>query len=95
MVFVRSIVCRTDFQMLNIVLDRVQYSGERLAKIAQEATKKTSIVSVEDRMGLINDTVALAMASLTKTSDALELIKNFSWEKQRLFCFSFPFESLI
>ena len=62
--------------------DRVLYTRERLMKIAVEATRRGSIFSVEDRMGLISDELACAKAGLTKITDALELIHLFKDEKE-------------
>ncbi|KAH9942750.1 peptidase family M1-domain-containing protein [Amylocystis lapponica] len=54
---------------------RVLYTPERLAKIATEAAKTPSPFSVEDRMGLTNDTLELSRAGFTDVSNALSLIE--------------------
>ncbi|KAJ7741960.1 leucyl aminopeptidase [Mycena maculata] len=54
---------------------RVLYSPDRLKAIGVEAAKETStIFSVADRVGLINDATALAKADLMNISDTLTLI---------------------
>ncbi|KIY68739.1 leucyl aminopeptidase [Cylindrobasidium torrendii FP15055 ss-10] len=63
---------------------RVLYTPERLEKIAAEAAKPDSLFSVEDRMGLLNDSMALSKAGLQKLSSALTLIDNFRSEKEFL-----------
>lgn len=62
--------------------DRVLYSSERLAKIAEEAAKTDSVLSLEDRMGLIMDAPSLAKAGFTKTSSTLTLIDKFRNETE-------------
>lgn len=47
-----------------------------------EAAKETSAFSVADRVGLINDAIALAKANLLKMSDALSLIYALRSEKE-------------
>ncbi|TCD67017.1 Aminopeptidase 2 mitochondrial [Steccherinum ochraceum] len=53
---------------------RVLYANDRLEKIADEAAKKASVFSLEDRIGLLNDAPALAKAGCIKTSGVLSLI---------------------
>jgi len=65
---------------------RVLYPEDRINKIAEAATQKHPIVTLEDRIGLVGDTVALAQAGLAKTSSSLSLIKSFSWEENYLGC---------
>jgi len=62
--------------------DRVLYTPERLAKIAQEAAKDNSIFSLEDRMGLVYDAMALSRAGLAKLSSALTLVDLWKNEKE-------------
>lgn len=62
--------------------DRVLYSSERLAKIAEEAARTDSVLSLEDRMGLIMDAPSLAKAGFTKTSSTLNLIDKFRNETE-------------
>ena len=49
---------------------RVSYTPERLSKIAEEP----SLLSVEDRIGLVSDAMTLAKAGYAKTSGALSLV---------------------
>lgn len=53
---------------------RVLYSPERLAKIAAEAAKNNSCFSLNDRIGLVYDAMALAKAGFAKVSSALTLM---------------------
>jgi hypothetical protein len=62
--------------------DRVLYPEDRIKKIAEAAMQKHPIVSLEDRIALVNDTTALAQAGLAKTSSSLSLIKGFAWEQK-------------
>jgi aminopeptidase 2 len=55
-------------------LDRVLYERKTLAKIAEEAAKEDTIFSLNDRMGLVYDIVALSSAGLAKVSSALTLL---------------------
>ncbi|KAF9562157.1 leucyl aminopeptidase [Agrocybe pediades] len=61
---------------------RVLYTPERLASIAQEAAKDNSIFTLEDRMGLVYDSMALARAGLAKVSSALTLVDLWKNEKE-------------
>jgi len=63
---------------------RVIYPGEKLAQIAREAVKENSVLSLEDRMGLVMDGIALAKAGLMKTSNALTLIDTFRDEPENV-----------
>ena len=59
------------------------YTPERLAAIAKEAAKpEDSLFTFEDRIGLINDSPALAKAGLVQLSSALTLIDNFRNETE-------------
>ena len=62
--------------------DRVLYTPERLAKIATEAAKEDSIFSLNDRIGLVHDAMALAQAGLAKVSSALNLVDVLRNEKE-------------
>lgn len=63
--------------------DRVLYTPERLATIAKEAAKpQGSLYTFEDRIGLINDSPALAKAGLVQLSSTLTLIDNFRNETE-------------
>ncbi|KAH8102859.1 leucyl aminopeptidase [Cristinia sonorae] len=53
---------------------RVLYTSEQLIKLAQEAGKPNSVLSLEDRMGLVLDASALAKARLAQTNSVLALI---------------------
>lgn len=53
--------------------DRVSYSPERLLAIANEAVKENSPFSVEDRIGLIYDSIALARAGYSDISGVLAI----------------------
>ncbi|KAH8102858.1 peptidase family M1-domain-containing protein [Cristinia sonorae] len=61
---------------------RVLYSDERLVKLAYEAVKHKSVLSLEDRMGLVLDAPAIAKAGLIQTSSALALIDAFRNETE-------------
>ncbi|KAJ7738474.1 leucyl aminopeptidase [Mycena maculata] len=63
---------------------RVLYTPERLAKIAAEASKENSILTLEDRMGILYDVTALSKAGLAKLSDTLTVIDIWSKEKEYL-----------
>lgn len=59
------------------------YTPERLSAIAKEAGKpKDSLFTFEDRIGLINDSPALAKAGLVQLSSTLTLIDNFRDETE-------------
>ncbi|KAJ7290031.1 leucyl aminopeptidase [Mycena rebaudengoi] len=59
---------------------RVLYTSERLNKLAIAATKQ----SVGDRVGIMNDAMALATANLAKLSSALTLIEGLIGETEYL-----------
>lgn len=63
---------------------RVLYTPERLSKIAGEAAQVDSPFSVDDRMGLVYDAMALSKAGLSKLSSALTLIDKLRNEKEFL-----------
>lgn len=62
--------------------DRVLYSPDRLKAIGVEAAKETSAFSLQDRVGLIHDAIALAKGDLMKISNALDLVHAFRSEKE-------------
>lgn len=62
-------------------LDRVLYTRERLSLIATEAAKEDSIFTLEDRIGLVHDAVALSKAGLLRLSSSLDLIAKLKNEK--------------
>ncbi|KAI0792895.1 hypothetical protein C8Q75DRAFT_751852 [Abortiporus biennis] len=63
---------------------RVLYPSERLAAIAKQATEPNSPFSLEDRIGLVIDSPALAKAGFSSTSSTLTLIDTFRNEKEFL-----------
>ncbi|KAJ7582802.1 leucyl aminopeptidase [Mycena floridula] len=63
---------------------RVLYTPERLTKIATEAAKENSYISLDDRLGLVTDSLALSKAGLAKLSSALDLIDILRNEKEYL-----------
>ncbi|KAF5386636.1 hypothetical protein D9615_001831 [Tricholomella constricta] len=63
---------------------RVLYTPERLSKIAEEAAKDDSIFSLNDRIGLVHDSMALSKAGLAKLSSALTLVDGLKNEKEYL-----------
>ncbi|KDR73449.1 hypothetical protein GALMADRAFT_71758 [Galerina marginata CBS 339.88] len=63
---------------------RVLYTPERLTQIAAEAAKEHSAFSLEDRMGLVYDTMSLSRAGLAKLSSALTLVELLKNEKEYL-----------
>jgi len=62
----------------------VLYTPERLTKIAKEAAKPEgeSIFSLNDRIGLVHDAMALSKAGLAKLSSALTLVDVLRGEKE-------------
>lgn len=73
--------CRVSFFC---TLDRVLYTPERVAKIATEAAKPdgTSVFSLNDRIGLVHDAIALSKAGLAKLSSALTLLDGLKGETE-------------
>lgn len=68
--------------LIDSSVDRVLYTVERLEKIAQEAAKEDSILSLNDRLVLMNDSVALAKAGLSPISGSFTLIQGFKNEEE-------------
>lgn len=64
-------------------VDRVLYAPERLVTIAKEAVKEDSVFSLEDRIGLVYDAVALARAGYLDVSAVLSLLDVFRNEEER------------
>ena len=62
--------------------DRVLYSPDVTAKISAEAAKPDSIFSLNDRIGLVLDSVALAKAGFSDTSSMFTLIDGLRAEKE-------------
>lgn len=76
--------------LIRFFSDRVLYTPERLISIAKEAAKENSVFSLEDRIGLVHDALALARAGYLDVSAALSLYDVFRNEKERVSC-SCPF----
>lgn len=68
------------------------YEDAHLSKIAAEVAKPDSAFTVEDRMGLVNDALALSKAALMKLSNALTLIDALRYEQE---CKYYPNLSII
>lgn len=66
------------------MLDRVLYTPERLSKLGDEASKKNSALSLNDRIGLVQDAFVLAKSGYGPTSGALNLISKLSAETENL-----------
>ena len=62
--------------------DRVLYSPDVTAKISAEAAKPDSIFSLNDRIGLVLDSVALAKAGFSETSSMFTLIDGLRAEEE-------------
>ena len=60
---------------------RVCYSPDLFSRLA-DAMRCGEIIDPKDRIGLIDDTVALARAGLYKTSAVLELLKTYQGERE-------------
>jgi hypothetical protein len=66
-----------------IPLDRVLYTPERLAKIADEAAKKDgSAFGLNDRLGLVYDALALSKAGFAEVSSALTMVEKLKNETE-------------
>jgi len=63
---------------------RVNYTPERLAKLGEEASKPDGHLTLNDRMGLVQDATVLAKAGYGKTSGALTLMSKMASEKESL-----------
>lgn len=61
---------------------RTLYSPDRLVAIAKEAARENSVFGLEDRLGLVQDAVALAKAGYMPVSSALQLFDVFRNEKE-------------
>jgi hypothetical protein len=59
-----------------------------MVKVSAEAAKSESIFSLNDRIGLVLDSVALAKAGFSDTSSMLTLINSLRGEKE---CLSLDF----
>ena len=63
-------------------LDRVGYTPDRLKHLGTWAAQENSIFSLDDRMGLVSDAIALAKAGTGKTSSAFDLVETLRNEKE-------------
>ncbi|KAF8061516.1 leucyl aminopeptidase [Lyophyllum atratum] len=63
---------------------RVLYTPERLLEIAKEAAKDDSVITLNDRIGLVHDAMALSKAGLAKLSSSLTLLDTLKHEKEYL-----------
>ncbi|KAI0693908.1 leucyl aminopeptidase [Cytidiella melzeri] len=63
---------------------RVLYTPERLVTIGNEAAIEDSLLSLEDRIGLVYDALALSRAGYMELSSALSLYEAFRDEKEYL-----------
>ncbi|KAK2460553.1 hypothetical protein APHAL10511_007023 [Amanita phalloides] len=63
---------------------RVLYTPERLGKIAEEVARENSVFSLNDRLGLVHDAMALSKAGLMQLSGALNLVSKLKHEKEYL-----------
>lgn len=70
--------------LIYIALDRVLYTPEHVGKIAVEAAKPAgaSAFSLDDRIGLVHDAMALSKAGLAKLSSALTLVDALKGETE-------------
>ena len=69
-------------ELNDFALDRVLYTSERLMQIAQEAMKENSAFTLEDRIGLVNDALALSKAGYLNVSSILSLYDVLRREKE-------------
>ncbi|ORY74296.1 hypothetical protein BCR35DRAFT_281272 [Leucosporidium creatinivorum] len=63
---------------------RVSYPPAHLSKLAEEASKPRSGLSLADRLGLVQDVILLSEAGYTPTSSALDLMKQMVSEPEHL-----------
>ncbi|KIJ69473.1 hypothetical protein HYDPIDRAFT_24310 [Hydnomerulius pinastri MD-312] len=63
---------------------RVLYSQERLARIAREAAEGDAVFSLNDRIGLVHDAMALAKSGHATVSSALTVVDILRNEKEFL-----------
>lgn len=68
--------------LTDFALDRALYTPERLMEIAKEAMKENSAFTLEDRIGLVNDALALAKAGYLNVSSILSLYDILRHEKE-------------
>lgn len=68
--------------------DRVLYPEGRLTRIALEAAQGDAVFSLNDRIGLVHDTMALAKSGYATVSSALTVVDIFRSETEcQCFCF--------
>ena len=83
MVFVNMFLLRLlEDGVLKNVADRVLYTPERLSKIAAECAKEDSVFTLNDRLGLVHDSMALAKAGFATLSSAMNLVNILRREKE-------------
>ncbi|GAA5919724.1 hypothetical protein JCM1841_000771 [Sporobolomyces salmonicolor] len=63
---------------------RISYPASHLAKLADEASKSDSGISLTDRIGLVQDAVHLSEAGYTRTATAFTLFQKLSNETEYL-----------
>lgn len=63
---------------------RVHYLDERLYRIAREAAEGDNVFSLNDRIGLVHDAMALAKSGYASVSSALTVVEIFKGEKEFL-----------
>ena len=68
--------------VLKHVVDRVLYTPERLSKIAAECAKEDSVFTLNDRLGLVHDSMALAKAGFATLSSAMNFVNILRREKE-------------
>lgn len=92
MVFVRIGFLSFFVCVSNKQTDRVLYPEERLVRIANEAAQGDIIYSLNDRIGLVHDAMALAKSGHATVSSALTVVDIFRNETE---CQCFYFQSVI
>jgi len=87
-VFVGFLHRKPCFPFPEILIDRTLYTPERLASIAATAGQEGSIFSADDRLGLLQDAMALAKAGFGQLSSVLTLIE--LWHNEQDSMLSLP-----
>lgn len=62
--------------------DRVLYPEERLIRIAREAAQGDAVFSLNDRIGLVHDAMALTKSGYATVSSALAVVDVFRNEAE-------------
>lgn len=70
-----SLLVASPLTLFSFLLFRVAYSSSHLEKLAIDASKKDSYLSVGDRFGLVSDTYALARSGFYSTVELLNLVE--------------------